>query len=166
MDNGRTREAADVFREFLATRQGWVEDNIGACLALADCCRALGQPEEQVRALLRSFAYDAPRAEACCQLGYFYKNRNDFRRAFTWFRIASVLEPPAKNWGFSQPDCWGYLPRLELAVCCDKLGRPEEGERWNEEAAVYKPDAFAVQYNRAYFRSLHEKTPEKAAQPS
>lgn len=158
-DNGRTADAAKVFHDFLESHQGWVEDNIGACLALADCRRALGQPEGQIEALLRSFTYDAPRAEACCDLGYYYKNKNDFRRAYAWFRIAAVMEPPAQNWGFSQPDCWGYLPRLELAVCCDKLGRPQEGERWNEEAAAYKPDAFAVQYNRTYFQSLREKQP-------
>lgn len=157
MDHGRTAEAASYFQSFLTGGLGWVEDNISACLALADCYRALGQPERQVLTLLRSFQYDTPRAEACCQLGYLYEKRNDYRRAAFWFGLAASLQKPDGSWGFFQPDCWDYLPNLELSVCYDRLGDLEKAEQYNELAARSKPDAFAVRYNRDYFQKRRQQ---------
>ena len=150
-EHGRTAEAADSLRRFLDERKGWVEDNINACLLLADCFSKLGRPADQIFALLRSFACDTPRAEACCRLGYFYQKQNDFRRAAFWFRLAASLEKPKENWGFSEPDCWAYIPYLELSVCCDRMGDWKQAERFNELAAKSKPDSAAVAYNRRYF---------------
>ncbi|MFT9076083.1 glycosyltransferase [Ethanoligenens sp.] len=153
-DNGKNVEAAQMFLNFLESGSGWVEDNISACLELAACYQLRHLPEKQVLSLLHSFLYDTPRAEACCQLGYFYKNQNNFSRALFWFQLATTLHKPEKSWGFFQPDCWGYTPHLELAVCYDRLGRRDEAERHNEIAAQYKPNAAAVLYNRKYFHSL------------
>ena len=67
-DCGLYAAAADAFRYFLQG-DGWAEDKIAACLALARCLRALQRPREAEQALLQSFACAPPRAEACCALG-------------------------------------------------------------------------------------------------
>lgn len=152
-DGGRFAEAAAQFARFLDDGQGWVEDNIAACLELADCCERQDRPELRLPALTRSFAYDTPRAEACCRIGYIYKDRQDFSRAAFWFRLALSLRRPRDGWGFIQEDCWGYIPAIELSVCCDRLGRRREAERYNELAGKYKPRDPAVEFNRQYFRS-------------
>ena len=153
-DHGRYGDAIVFFNRFLDTGQGWLEDNIVACRLLAECYRRQDMEDQQHLALVRSFRYDTPRAETCCDLGYLYKNKGDFERAVFWFHLAVNLEKPKHNWGFMEEDCWGFLPYLELAVCCDRLGQYELAASYNERAAWWKPEDPAVLHNRSYFESL------------
>lgn len=153
-DNGRIHEAIQYFNRFLQTGQGWVEDNITACAELARCFDKENEPEQQFFALTRSFLYDTPRAEICCQIAYIYKAKEDFERAAFWFELAATLKKPENSWGFIQNDLWGYVPCIELSVCFDRLGRREDAERYNELAGKYKHNDSSVEYNRNYFKSL------------
>ncbi|MFT3952634.1 MAG: glycosyltransferase family 2 protein [Oscillospiraceae bacterium] len=150
-DHARWEDAAAMLRRFLARDDGWVEDKINACLLLSDCEEQLKHSEQALTALLKSFQFDLPRAEALCALGYWFLRNNRLREAVYWFEQALSVKPPEKNWGFSQPDCRGYLPCIELAVCHDQLGDTVLAESYNERAAVFKPDSAAVAYNRTYF---------------
>ena len=151
-DNGRFEDAIRGFERFLNDGQGWVEDNIAACAELGYCYGRLHDTRRQMESLVRSFTYHTPRAEICCQLGYAYKGMQDYGRAAFWFRLAAILKKPENSWGFLQPDCWGYIPCIELAVCYDRMGRWEEASRWNEVAALFKPGDSAVSLNREYFK--------------
>jgi len=155
-DNLRFDEAIRFFCRFLSSGQGWIEDNIAACMELATCYAAKSLRKKQLLALTQSFIYDTPRAEACCALGYVWKEAGDFKRAAFWFRLATTLEKPEKCWGFHHEDCWGYIPNIELAVCFDKLGNPQIAKHYNELASACKPDDPSVKFNRNYFNSLEE----------
>ena len=48
--------------------RGWVENDIDACRLCACCLEALDRPDEALAALFRTFAYDRPRAEICCEI--------------------------------------------------------------------------------------------------
>lgn len=163
-DNGRHADAAQQFRRFLDEGKGWREDNIAACGELARCYAALGDKKAEFRALTQSFLYDAPRAELCCQLGYHFKGKEEYRLAAFWFETALRLEEPKDGWGFVQHDCYGYIPCLECAVCYDKLGDPVKAELYNEMTARYKPDSPAVLYNRRYFQGQKAKAAEALKQ--
>lgn len=156
-DNGLFAAAAQQFESFLNSGQGWVEDNIAACGELAQCYEMLGEKEKTLLSLLRSFAYDTPRGETCCLLGYYYKGQKDYAKAVFWFGLVLQLPKPAESWGFIRHDCWGYIPCLESAVCCDKLGEYDKAERFNEMAAGFKPDSASVAYNRSYFKSRRKE---------
>jgi len=151
--HGKFDDAINWFGLFLDSGKGWVEDNISACGELASCYLAENRPGEALAALLRSFDYDTPRAEICCQIGYCFKEQGKYRQAAFWFELVLKLEKNDNNWGFRQEDCWGYTPCIELAVCCDKLGEYEKAARFNEMAAAYKPDSEAVLYNKKYFEN-------------
>ncbi len=151
-DNGRFAEAAAMFEKFLESRAGWVEDNITACGELSRCYTVLKQGDKALAALFKSFSYDLPRAELCCDIGYYFKNRGDFQKAAFWFELVLGLQKPENSLGFIRPDCWGYIPSLECAVCHDALGNLRLAESYNEMAAAFKPDSKAVAFNRDYFR--------------
>ena len=155
-DNGRLEDASAKFREFLDTGAGWKEDNITACGELSKCRMSLGDRRGALLSLLRSFDYDLPRAEICCQLGYLFKEKYDYRQAAFWFELALRLGKPEQDGGFCQEDFWGYIPSIECAVCYDALGDPEKAEHYNELASAYKPDSPSVAYNRRYFARKRE----------
>ena len=157
-DNGRFKDAIRQFNAFLDSKQGWIEDNITACEELARCYNLIGDSENELLALFRSFAYDTPRGEICCRIGYYLKEQQKYREAVFWFDLVLSLKEPTESWGFIHHDSWGYIPSLESAVCYDKLGEYEIAERYNELAATYKPDSKAVQLNREYFSERKQKS--------
>jgi len=152
-DHGIWPQAAYYFEEFLATKQGWVEDNIAACLSLGICYRKLGDTEKVLPALLRSFEYDTPRAEICNEIGYMYKRSGDYAKALKWFQLIAN-QPPPETGGFVQPDEWGYIPNIESCVCACYMGDYKKARYFNERAAEYKPEAKQVVHNRQYLDSI------------
>ncbi|MDE7121267.1 MAG: glycosyltransferase family 2 protein, partial [Oscillospiraceae bacterium] len=62
-------EAEKFYLEFLSQPDAWTEDKITACQQLASCYLASGETELALQALFRSFLYDHPRAEVCCEIG-------------------------------------------------------------------------------------------------
>jgi len=155
----RWEEALVLLEAFLDQRLGWVENRIDACRLCAQCRGELGQEEQALEALFRSFAYDLPRAEVCCEIGERFLNRKDWEKAAYWYRRALDCLRRDETGGFVQPDAYGYLPCIQLCVCCSRLGREEEAEAWNERAASFKPQDPCVAHNRAWFASLREGKP-------
>ncbi|MDR1669109.1 MAG: glycosyltransferase [Oscillospiraceae bacterium] len=150
-DHGMWIKAAYYFEKFLDGNQGWAEDNIAACFSLAGLYKALGDYKKIVPILLRSFEYAPPRAEICCEIGYYYKNAKDFAAALDWFKIAASLEQPKTN-GFVLVDYYGYIPNIEGCVCSFELGDYHQSYRLNEAAARYKPDSPAIELNRSVLK--------------
>lgn len=149
----RWEEALAVFEKFLAGGRGWLENCIDACCHCAYCREKLGQPEAALAALFRTFAYDRPRAEVCCELGRWFFERERYSQAAYWYALALTCPRDDRRGGFVSPDCYGYLPCIQLCVCHDRLGDRERAEEFNELAAACKPDDPAVARNRAYFQA-------------
>lgn len=152
--HGRYEEAAEKLTAFLDGGRGWIENNIGACLDLSNCCKLGGKPEGILPALTRSFAYDLPRAEICCAVGAYFIERGEYRQAAYWYRTASRCKPNLKGGGFQSPDSYGYTPYLQLCVCYDRMGDHKTAERYHKKAKRLKPNDPAVLYNEQYFQSL------------
>jgi glycosyltransferase involved in cell wall biosynthesis len=146
------------FERFLDEGQGWVEDSIASCYNLSICYGAVRERAKILSALLRSFLYAPPRAEICCEIGYFYKNARDFANAIIWFRIAAGLERQDSA-GFVLWDYRGYIPNIEMCVCYSELGNFVKANECNELAAGFKPDSASVAYNREYFAGILARNP-------
>ncbi len=155
--HSRWEEALTVFQQFLADGRGWVENDIDACCHCAYCQEQLGRSEQALASLLRTFAYDRPRAEVCCELGRWFFQRERYGQAVYWYALALTCPRDDRRGGFVSPDCYGYLPCIQACVCYDRLGDQKRAEGFNELAATYKPDDPAVLHNRAYFQSLGER---------
>ena len=80
----RYEEALQVFERFLAGGRGWLENNIDACCHCAYCYERMEQPEKAFQSLLRSFAYDRPSDEVCCELGRWFFQRENMSLAAYW----------------------------------------------------------------------------------
>lgn len=155
----RYKEAIGYFNAFMDSGLGWIEDIISTCYLLSKCYFALNDSKNRLKSLLRSMEYDLPRAEVCCEIGYYYKALRDYKKAFFWFELAMKLQKPLGKLGFSWHDYYDYIPSIELCVCCDKLGMLDEAIRYNELAGTYKPNNPSVEYNRKYFEGLKKTQP-------
>jgi glycosyltransferase involved in cell wall biosynthesis len=155
-NHGRYDEAKTQFEKFLDERQGWYEDNINACHLLASCYAFEEDWFKALQSAMRSFVYDVPRGELCCDIGNIYQKNKDYEKALFWYKIAAGLDLPKGTIGFVNSDSYNYTPLLEACVCLDKLGRKKEAAEYNERAAAFKPESKAVKQNREYFESLKE----------
>ncbi len=147
-------EAVSVLEQFLLLEEGWIENKIEACSVCARCYDQLGKEQCALAALLRSMSYDLPRAELCCEIGKHFLERGNFQNAIYWYETA--LNAPKKEYagGFTLPDCYDYIPLLQLCVCYDKLGDRQKAKEYNEKAGACKPYSQAYLYNKRYFENL------------
>lgn len=145
------RRAADAFRRFIDSGRGWIENVLDACRMMAYCHYGLGEEEQALRCLLESLAFDCPRAEACCDIGKHFLDRERYKQAIFWFETALSCKRNDASGAFVQADCYDYIPCLQLCVCHDRLGNRELARAYNEKAACYKPGSPEVAHNRAYF---------------
>ncbi|MDO5295004.1 MAG: glycosyltransferase [bacterium] len=157
LEHNNIKDAIKYFEGFLNREDGWVEDKINACYYLSKCYRQINDVEKQQAILVKSFEYDIPRAEICCELGLLYFIKMDYKKAIYWYNVAATLEYPEDNWGFRIRDSWGYTPNIQLCVCYDRIGNIEQAIKYNEIAAQYKPDSPSVLYNRDYFKNRQKK---------
>lgn len=156
-DHRQFAKAAYYFRRFLDTKEGWSEDNIAACFLLSICYAALKEDGKVLPVLFESFHEAAPRAEICCEIGYFYKRKHDYKTALDWFSLALKLENP-DSLGFVLQDYWGFIPSIESCVCCCALGQYERAMEYNKIASQFKPDNPAVMQNMEYIsRQIADK---------
>ena len=148
------KEAVSVLEQFLLSEDGWIENKIEACSICANCYLHLGQEQSALTTLLRSMSYDLPRAELCCDIGKFFLERGNYQNAIYWYEAA--LRTPKNEYsnGFVLPDCYDYVPFLQLCVCYDKLGNRQKAKEYNERAGACKPYSQAYLYNKRYFDSL------------
>lgn len=158
--NKQYNHAILYYKRFLQTEDGWVEDYINACLEIAQCYRAKKNRENELMYLTKSFSYDIPRAEACCELGYFFKRFGEYDKAIFWFKTALGLKKNENTWGTIRHDCYGYIPSIELCVCYYELGNKEEAIKYNKLAEQFKPNDNTVKYNNEFFKDHIETKPE------
>ena len=80
-----------------------------------------------------------------------------YGQAAYWYALALTCPRDDRRGGFVSPDCYGYLPCIQLCVCSSRLGDRKRAELFNELAASCKPDDPAVLQNRAFFQSAPER---------
>lgn len=149
--HSRDQEAADVFSEFLSQGKGWVENEMEACRGLAQCLSRLGRQEDALKALLQGLRYGRPRAELCCDLGLWFLEDSDPSTAVFWYEQALACERNDTSGGFVIPDCYHYIPYLQLCVCWYRLGNLELAKKYHCRAKAIHPQSAAVLYNEKFF---------------
>lgn len=150
----RYEEAIPVFEQFLLSPEGWIENKIEACSICAGCYSQLGQEQSALFTLLRSLSFDLPRAELCCDIGKYFLEHGNYHNAVYWYETALNTQKNEYSGGFVLPDCYDYIPLLQLCVCYDRMGDRQKAKEYNDRAGVCKPYSKAYQYNKQYFDNL------------
>ena len=152
-DHAQYKKATMYYQLFLATKKGWVEDEIRACINMAECYRNLGIVDKEKESLVMSICYDVPRPEVSCRLGDLAKNVNNFKKAITWYRLAlEIVEDDHQ--GFKQEAYSTWYPHLQLCVCYWESGDVVLAEKHNNQAKKYRPNDSKVKYNEEFFKNF------------
>lgn len=152
--HGRYQEADDAFTSFLEDDGGWLENRIDACRLRAACRDQRGLGRQALLSLLESLAFDLPRAPVCCDIGRHFFDRENYPAARYWYEQALLCPREEQSGAFIQPDCYGYIPCMQLCVCCYHMGEREKAIAYNEKAGEYKPHSEAVRQNRKFFSDV------------
>ena len=147
-------EAISILQDFLSSESGWIENKIDACSTLADCFLAKEDTSSAISALSKSFLHSSPRAEACCKLGNIMLNLKNYREAIFWYTKALSMTADTQSGSFILPDCYGFIPAIQLCVCYDKLHDFEKANQYNELALSFKPYSSEALYNKKYFENI------------
>jgi glycosyltransferase involved in cell wall biosynthesis len=150
-DHGKYQKAIIYYREFLATKKGWIEDEIRACINMSDCYRHLGNPEKEIESLVMSIMYDVPRPEVSCRIGDLYKEQKKHRKAILWYRLAIEVDIE-DTFGFVQESYSTWYPHLQLCVCYWEIGEKELSVEHNSLAKEYRPNDSQVLSNEQFFK--------------
>ena len=150
-------KAKMILSDFLSSDEGWKENNIEACKILSLCFVETDEPFSALEALTRTFRYDIPRAETCCEIGNIFMSLENYRTAAFWYELALGLPKECKSGAFFSEDCHGFFPCIQLCVCYDRLGEREKAERYNRLAGEYRPYSVPYLQNLKYFETLRSQ---------
>ncbi|NGP59447.1 glycosyltransferase [Paenibacillus thiaminolyticus] len=160
-DHAHYRKAILYYEQFLDGKQGWIEDNIQACLKMGDCYAKLEDKEKFIESICLTLIYDKPRAEFCCTMGNYFLENQQYQSAIYWFTTATDYKPDSNHMGMDNPNYYTWLPHLQLCFCYDRLGQHEKANEHNERALSYHSQHPSMLYNTEYFRKLFaERTKE------
>ena len=152
-DHGEYEMAAKALEQFLKEPGGWKENRIDACLLLSRCKSREGASEGALGCLFRSFLYDFPRGEICCEIGKLKMEAGEYSQAAWWYKQALLSLPDESSGAFIQPDFYSFIPAVQLCVCYDRLGQREQALYYHQMAKGMKPEDPAVRWNEGYFSS-------------
>lgn len=151
--NNMFQEAAAVLEDFLQS-DGWVVNKTEACLNLCYAYKNLGKTDKSIAALLRSFTFAPPQSEACCILGEYFLNKQNYETAAYWYKQALFCKDNGLSGGFVNVDYGGFIPYIQLCVLYDKLGDKQRAAYYNDRAGEIKPLNESYLNNKKYFDKL------------
>ena len=120
--NKRYEDAINTFNNFLDSGKGWVENCINACQDLSYCYYAISESKKALNACFRSFEFDEPRAEICCDIGKYFLDREQYNQAIFWYELALTRKINESSGGFILLDCYNFIPYIQLCLCYFRIG--------------------------------------------
>ncbi|MEI3613811.1 glycosyltransferase [Pseudogracilibacillus sp. SO30301A] len=148
-ENGHYEKAIESYTKNINMREGWKEDKLHACINRADCYRFLGDNENELSSLFESFRFSStPRAEACSRIGFHFQQKQNYKDAIFWYKLATQIKFDPSRWSFTYPAYSTWYPHLQLCVCYYNVLDYKSSYEHNEKALEYRPTDERMLYNK------------------
>lgn len=158
MYHGFWQEASETLKKFVDSGKGWGENCIEALRNMAWCQKQAGQRKKALQALLQALEFGAPRAELCCDLGDWFREEKRYETAVFWYQCAAGQKMQPQTGGFVVPDCYGYLPWLQMSLCWYYLGNLKQAAYCNEKALAFHPgDSICIRNQNFYNNAMENE---------
>jgi glycosyltransferase involved in cell wall biosynthesis len=151
--NKRYEEAIVELNRYIEREDSWLEPQINCCLELSRCYQGLGDDKQALYSLFRSFDYDEPRAEICCEVGKLFYAKKNYKVSIEWYKYA--FEKDVNNYlaCYRSNDCYDIVPAIHLCACYEALGDRKKALYYHELTKQFNPNHDAVIRNEAYFKN-------------
>lgn len=146
------KKSIKYLRDFLKTKKGFIEDEIGASLLLYKCYKNLKKEDIGVTYLFDSFRYDV-RAEVLFEIGNYFYNKKKYKNAIFFYMLIFNMKKE-DNKGFVLVDVYNYSPLIMISLCYYELNEIKKAIYYNSIAKLYKPEDKTVLNNEEFFNSL------------
>lgn len=156
-DHQRYEECLKYYDVFFSKNDIFIEDGIAACIKGCQAASATDKRSLAKTLAVKTFTFAPPRAEACCLMGDFLFQEDNFKDAIFWYDLATKLVKPADSMGGFIEDCWTWTPHVQLAACYDRLGLIDQAFIHNELALQHRPDHAGLLQNK---QVLIQRKPE------
>ncbi len=150
----RFEESINEYNKFLTLADAWLENKISACLDLYSIYLNLGNETKALSCLVKSFEYDIPRAEVCCNIGRYFISKKQYSIAIFWLEQALNSKYDISSGGFFSKDYYNFIPYIELCVCHYYLGNTKLAIEYNEKAGSIKPNDISYLNNKSFFENM------------
>lgn len=134
-------ESIEEYTNFFNMPDAWYENKISACIDLYNIYFELGDFDNALSSLFNTFKYDAPRAEVCCKIGWYFISLKKWNLAIYWLKQSLQDHYDIKSAGFFSPDFYDFIPYINLGYCYYNLGNINEAIKYNELAGKIKPNS-------------------------
>ena len=152
--NNEVDLAITTLEEFLNRNDGWFENKIDACKLLGELYFKKSDNENALNSLFKSFKFDEPRSNICCDIGKIFFNQKDYKNAIFWYELASSKKQNVISNAFIEPDTFDYIPYMQLCVIYYRLGDFVKANMYNEMAGNIKPNDPNYLHNKNLFSTL------------
>ncbi|MBO9606186.1 MAG: glycosyltransferase family 2 protein [Paenibacillaceae bacterium] len=136
----RFEQAIDLYLAYVELAEAPAHYKFFACDKLADCYHHLGDRDKELSFALKSFAYDIPQPQLCCRIGAHFLQKNEFRKALFWYKLAADYQEQAVTWINDDYPSRTWLPHAQLAYCYFVLEENELSYKHLAIAISYRPD--------------------------
>lgn len=154
-DHKKYKKCISVLTNFLNDNNAWVENIIDACSVIADCYKNLYNAKKQLEFLFKSFSYDFPRANACCNIADYFLKTHKYSTAIYWYKQAINSKKNMPENGFINNFYYNYYPYLQLCCCYYYLKNFKLASHYNKKAGKYLYSS-AVKNNELLLKNLEK----------
>lgn len=162
--NAKYEDAIVQYEKFIDSKLGWIEDVKTATSNLFECYSRVGKEEKRASAILKTFELDIPKSDLCCKLGQCFLEKNLYKQAIFWYKVALGCVHEEDNLGMDHKEYYTWIPAIQLCVAYSAIGDYEAAYYYNELTALYIPSSPKVEHNRNFlyfkFKELNMKIPK------
>lgn len=151
--NNKNEEAINQFKDFLKDDKGTLECKVKASIMLSKCYKSLNEYDKAKKILVKSFIYDIPSAEACCEMGFYYKENGEYKKAIQWLKIAISIDKP-ETYIYNEQDYYDFIPYLELSCCYYNLKNIGMAKFYHNKAKRLKPNHKIILENDKFYSKV------------
>lgn len=153
-------KAIEYYLKFIRAKEASIEQKIQASIQLSYCYHHIGNQERELQYIFKSFEYDVPHPESCCQVGHFFLENKQITQAIFWYKLATEVPVQKNNWGVINHASRTWLPHMQLGLCYHQLGDQKRAYHHTKIALTYNPNDERLLNNIHILEELLEKNGE------
>lgn len=135
----RYDDALPYFLKYVTMEGNFWEDTYRAYYMIAMIYRAKKEDDKFLDYMFKSIKIEERRAEPYYQLGSYYFDKRNWKKAIHWYKMCLNIVRPKELLSSFQPEYYTWLPCFQLSLCYNNIGDMKNAYEYNEKVLKYRP---------------------------